>query len=828
MDPESTDHDHDLEAATDVDVKSSLDWTRKDDRGDEQLPMPLTTSVYYEDASGGLHVAQLQELDALAQERMQERTTAGAENAAASQTSRRIGIDEDWDIECVAVPPDPKRAQQGGENGGRGKGEVDLDAPEVVRDHLEHEFRFLRLNLKRARLFNLTYTRIKLTRELVLFVLFLLLFYATVIMLMPLSRAYEHSGQLSAKGGLLNLEPVPGQKVSETEAFPFFMASNTIEDVYKWMREVLIPLLTPADGESEIYGRFQRPLASIDIRQLQQDYIDTYGEGGYVHVIDVAIDRKAGDAMEVRKRAQDEIQALQDARWIDDNTRAAAISFALYNKHTNIYTIAELLLEMPTSGFIIPSHSVRPVYIFLAANRFQNIFLAIYAGWVIAIVFGELFEMARQRLDYFMNFWNLIETLLCCLHAYLGYKFVLYYDYSTNVFNAITLEQSVNYRDAISNLQKIRNMNRDVSDVAGVMVVIYGFRLFKYFRIEPQLYILWSTIVHAWRPIIGFVFVILLLFAAFALAGMIVFGFQVLEFRNFTESYANLFRFLLGDFDYPTWADTSRGSGVVFFISGPRKYSYSYLRLRTELRRYLCCCLGRDQSNPELFSEAEKKIHLRSVFRGINKHGAFIDFEVLEIGAGLSSREIPRTMASGQPEGSHQRRAWDMYSLNSANVFQLGVEGALTLELAAKTFHWSWFQRTAMSPTLDAARETYFNQRRKKELEWSGIEGINRAGRGLGHFLRRLTRHYLISQEELEGFIGRLVQAHRVMKEWKLNAVMAEGDLTFENDSFGSGDVDGHADAWVNVSGAGVVGNLDQWAVNAVLEVGKDEIELDQ
>eukprot|EP00741_Cyanophora_paradoxa_P006564 tig00000117_g6354.t1 len=87
------------------------------------------------------------------------------------------------------------------------------------------------------------------------------------------------------------------------------------------------------------------------------------------------------------------------------------------------------------------------------------------------------------------------------------------------------------------------------------MVVIYGFRLFKYFRIKPQLYILWSTIVHAWQPILGFVVVILILFAAFALAGMIVFGFQVLEFRNFTES-----------FDYPTWADTSRGSGVVFFM----------------------------------------------------------------------------------------------------------------------------------------------------------------------------------------------------------------------------------------------------------------------
>eukprot|EP00741_Cyanophora_paradoxa_P006563 tig00000117_g6353.t1 len=178
---------------------------------------------------------------------------------------------------------------------------------------------------------------------------------------MPLSRSYEHSGQLTAAGGLLNLHPVPGQKVSLNESFPFFMASNTIEDVYKWTREILIPLLTPADGESEIYGRFQRPLSTIDIRQ--------------------------------------------------------------------IYTIAELLIETPTSGFIIPSHSVRPVYIFLAENTLQNVFLAIYAGWVIAIILSEFFEMARQRLDYVGNFWNIVETLLCCLHAYLGYKFVLYYDY---------------------------------------------------------------------------------------------------------------------------------------------------------------------------------------------------------------------------------------------------------------------------------------------------------------------------------------------------------------------------------------------------------------
>eukprot|EP00741_Cyanophora_paradoxa_P006214 tig00000114_g6026.t1 len=63
------------------------------------------------------------------------------------------------------------------------------------------------------------------------------------------------------------------------------------------------------------------------------------------------------------------------------------------------------------------------------------------------------------------------------------------------------------------------------------------------------------------------------------------------------------------------------------------------------------------------------------------------------------------------------------------------------------------------------------------------------------------------------------------MKEWRLNAVMAAGDLTFENDTFGDGN--SGADAWVNASGSGVVGDLDQWAVSAVLEAGKDEIELD-
>eukprot|EP00741_Cyanophora_paradoxa_P012806 tig00020629_g12370.t1 len=232
------------------------------------------------------------------------------------------------------------------------------------------------------------------------------------------------------------------------------MAANTIEDVYKWMKEVLIPLLTPVDREAEIYGLFQRPLSTIDIRQIrvrpkttdqclspsvvtrifgansicfddwsvsgkaeyreplvftdpkyapqiakglrslytwrdelselrasrywstmQKDYIDTYGEGGYLHLIDVGIDRQANNAEDVRKRAQAQVEALQEAKWIDDNTRAAAISFALYNKHTNIYTIAELLLEMPTSGFIIPSHSVRPVYIFLAEDKRSHLYI---------------------------------------------------------------------------------------------------------------------------------------------------------------------------------------------------------------------------------------------------------------------------------------------------------------------------------------------------------------------------------------------------------------------------------------------------------------------
>eukprot|EP00741_Cyanophora_paradoxa_P006562 tig00000117_g6352.t1 len=64
----------------------------------------------------------------------------------------RIGLEPDPLIESangkMSLPP-----------GASVQKPLDVDHPEVVRGHLEHEFRFLRLNLKRALLFNVTYTR---------------------------------------------------------------------------------------------------------------------------------------------------------------------------------------------------------------------------------------------------------------------------------------------------------------------------------------------------------------------------------------------------------------------------------------------------------------------------------------------------------------------------------------------------------------------------------------------------------------------------------------------------------------------------------------------
>eukprot|EP00741_Cyanophora_paradoxa_P005845 tig00000113_g5663.t1 len=49
-----------------------------------------------------------------------------------------------------------------------------------------------------------------------------------------------------------------------------------------------------------------------------------------------------------------------------------------------------------------------------------------------------------------------------------------------------------------------------------------------------------------------------------------------------------------------------------------------------------------------------------------------------------------------------------------------------------------------------------------------------------GKFIARSVRHYLVSPEELEVFINRLVRAHRLLKEWRLNAAMAKATLRMQ------------------------------------------------
>jgi polycystin 1L2 len=77
---------------------------------------------------------------------------------------------------------------------------------------------------------------------------------------------------------------------------------------------------------------------------------ETYGSGGYVY--------------EFRGRLSDlrsNLSKLHQLGWIDDKTRAVIIQCTLYNPNAQLFTSVTLLIELLSTGGIIPTARFEPI-----------------------------------------------------------------------------------------------------------------------------------------------------------------------------------------------------------------------------------------------------------------------------------------------------------------------------------------------------------------------------------------------------------------------------------------------------------------------------------
>ena len=90
-------------------------------------------------------------------------------------------------------------------------------------------------------------------------------------------------------------------------------------------------------------------------------------------------------------------------------------------------------------------------------------------------------------------------------------------------------------------------------------------KVFKYLQVSPRFNLLWATMGYASKDLASFMAVLLFMFS-FCTVGILVYGPDTYDFATYVNVF-NLFKILLGDFDYDALERSSPIMTPIYFIT---------------------------------------------------------------------------------------------------------------------------------------------------------------------------------------------------------------------------------------------------------------------
>ncbi|CAO1427444.1 unnamed protein product [Diamesa hyperborea] len=258
------------------------------------------------------------------------------------------------------------------------------------------------------------------------------------------------------------------------------------------------------------------------------------------------------------------IGELKASNWIDRGTRVVFIEFVMYNANINKFCNAKIIFEIPPSGGIIVSNHFQVMNLLTFTTIFDYflvVFEIIFFILVIWYSYEEVRDMMKQRKRYFTFFWNWIDLMIVLIAYYIiGFQLFRYVHIRNKIDTYKKNPERLFSFDVLSFWQLV------YVNCLGICLFLIWIKVLKYINFNTTMKQFGNTLARSAKDLLGFAFMFVIVFVAFAQLGFILFGTENRDFRTFTDSVFTLMRTILGDFDYLAIEKANRTLGPIFFI----------------------------------------------------------------------------------------------------------------------------------------------------------------------------------------------------------------------------------------------------------------------
>merc|ERR1719316_1434541 len=162
---------------------------------------------------------------------------------------------------------------------------------------------------------------------------------------------------------------------------------------------------------------------------------------------------------------------------------------------------------------------------------------------------------------YFANLWNLLELTNLILYVVILLYWMLYvFNFNREMFQVVS-DGTHEYRPDLLPLALRYNWTANL----GAFNIVWAYvQIFKFLQMYPQTSTLWRTLALSMNDILPFLFVLFIVMCGFTYCGHWLFGFMLVEFHSWSQSFSTLVQCLGGGLPYDDMKAFSPNGAAMF------------------------------------------------------------------------------------------------------------------------------------------------------------------------------------------------------------------------------------------------------------------------
>jgi len=316
--------------------------------------------------------------------------------------------------------------------------------------------------------------------------------------------------------------------------YPVYSESATNKTDYR-VGDYEMRFLTAKEARSEeFYGRFMSYAGNGNIYDLSAD--PTIAETQFEHLFENSL--------------------------IDRNTRVLFFDFITLNANLNLHTVGRLCFELPVDGGVVTYSEIKTWRFWRYLTGRGMVLLAtevILTMMVVYYTWEELSEIYKQGMyEYRKDFWNLLDWVNL-LFFYITISWRIRVETSDQP-SMINLYEYESYRTYVW----IFSMEAYFNMVNGFLLY---FKLFKYLNVSRNVRVLFTMFKKTASDMLVFLIILCVIFLAYGIGGFLVFSSDVSDYRTFSFSIINLFRYTVTEMDYAALHQSNVTAGTIYYIT---------------------------------------------------------------------------------------------------------------------------------------------------------------------------------------------------------------------------------------------------------------------